>query len=206
VCSSDLRFVQRNRKALESGRLDVLKKLAEVAPKVEGGERLGSFFEYFSDAVSAALEGRPQDINIKSDRLLWLVYALAQQLSSAKVDFRQAIAVLSKPQHKDRISRLSLAFMLNDYAESLNTPTQPPTEYLLLILECAVLSRDAVSAGAASSVLGRLPAPRDPAAFIEVINRARELLVSAGRNPENIDDTLKRYTGRFRRKVADDDL
>jgi hypothetical protein len=201
-----IRFVQRNHKALQAGALDLLTKLAEVGSKVEGGEKLGRYFQYFGEAVSAAIKGQPQDINLKSDRLLWLVYALAQQLSTGKLSYRKAQATLSKSQHKDRISQLSLIFMLQDYAESINTANQTPTEYVLLILECAILSGDAASADAASSVLGGLPAPRDPAALVEVMGRARKLLVETGRSPASIDETVGRYAGRFDKKVADDDL
>jgi hypothetical protein len=97
------------------------------------------------------------------------VYALAQQLSKGKISYREAAAILSKPEHRDRISQLSLVFMLQDYAESIDTRNQPSTEYVLLILECAILSDDAASADAASLLLASLPAPYDPATVIAVL-------------------------------------
>jgi hypothetical protein len=201
-----LRFVQRNRKPLKSGALDLLKKLAEAGTHVEGGEGLSRFLEYLSTAVSAALEGRPQDIDIKSDRLLWLLYALGQQLSVGSIDYARAIAILQKPQHRDRISRLSLIFMLKDFAESLDTPSQAPVEYVLLILECALISRDVSSVAATSAILSKLPAPRDPASFVDVMARAREILASSGRKTSEIDECLERYKGRFRGEIVDDDF
>ena len=201
-----IRFVDRNRRPLKSGKLELLQKLAEAGSHVEGGEKLSRFFEYFSKAVSSALEGRPQDIDLKSDRLLWLLYALGHQLSAGKIDYGRAMAILYKPQHRNRISPLSLWFMLKDFADTIDTASQTPVEYVLLILECAIASHNAPAADATSAVLGRMPAPRDPASFINVMERARELLVAAGRNTTEIDDSLKRYAGRFRREVPDDDF
>ena len=201
-----LRFVARNRGPLKSGALDLLRMISEAGTHVEGGEGLSRFIEYFSTAVTAALEGRPQAINIKSDRLLWLLYALGHQLSSGKIDYRGAVVILNKPEHRGRISQLSLIFMLKDFGESLDTPSQAPVEYVLLILECALISGDVASAVATSAILGRLPAPRDPASFIDVMERARKLLASAGRNTGEVDESLNRYKGRFRRTVGEDEF
>src|SRR5262249_5697121 len=126
-----IRFVDRNRTALKGGALELVEKLAEVGAKVDGGEALGRFFEYVLKQLRAALAGRPQDIDVKSDRLLWLVYALASQVSGGKLPYADALHILSKPEHRQRISSLSLLFMLKDFGESLGKTSEVSTEYVL---------------------------------------------------------------------------
>lgn len=201
-----LRFVDRNRAPLRSGALDLLQKLSEAGTHVEGGEGISQFFDYFATAVSAAIEGRPQDIDIKSDRLLWLLYALGHQLAQGAIGYSPAVSIIRNPQNTNRISPLSLIFMLKDYAESLDTPNQPPIEYLLLILECALISRNVAAVKVTIAILSKSPAPRDSGSFLDLLVRTQEFAKSEKFETAEIEEGLERYRSRFRGKVADDDF
>lgn len=202
-----IRFVDRNRAALEGGALELLEKLAEVGAKVEDGEELANFFNYVLTQLRAALAGRPQDIDVKSDRLLWLVYALASQVSGGKLPYADALQILSKPEHRQRISSLSLLFMLKDFGESLGETSQVSTEYVLLIIDCALISGDVPAASAGAAIASKLPAPRDSRTLVDVFTRARAFLATKADDvlPE-IDRALARYRARFGAEIRDDDF
>jgi hypothetical protein len=201
-----IRFVERNRRALGAGGLDLLRLLIEAGKKVEGGEGLAKFFEYFSEQVAAALAGRPQDIDVKSDRLLWLLYALAQRISSGSFQYEAAIKILAKPEHSDRISPLSLKFLLYDYADSVGRSSEVSTEYVMLIDECALMTQNVPAAAAATALLAKLPPPTDVPPFVDLMQRAKAFLTANGRDVEDTDAALARLRSRFEESVADDDF
>ncbi len=201
-----IRFVDRNHAPLKSGALDLLQKFSEAGTHVEGGEGLSQFLDYFATAVSAALEGHPENIDVKSDRFLWLLYALGHQLAHGAIDYSRAVSIIRNPQNTNRISPLSLVFMLKDYAESLDTPNQPPVEYLLLILECALISRNVAAANVTIGILSKSPAPRDSASFIELMVRTQEFAKSSKIDTAEIDECLELYRSRFRGEIAEDDF
>lgn len=201
-----LRFVDRNQGALKAGELKIVRLFAQVGEKVEGGAKLASFFEYFTEQIDAALAGRPQDINVKSDRLLWLLYALAQKLSEKSLRYETALEIISKPAHRDRISPLSLEFMIYDFAEFLGTANETPTEYVMLIDECALLSQNVPAVEAATGLLGKINPPTDIKPFLNLMLRARTFLAANGKSIKDVDATITKFQARFGELVEDNDL
>jgi hypothetical protein len=148
-----IRFVRRNKVHMHEFMTRTLPDFREAGVHTEGGESLVKFSDYFGTQVRHAVEGHPERIDIKSDRLLWLIYALASQLDDGKISYDEALGYLRKPEHFDRISNLSLVFMLHDYAESLGQATQPSLCYLMLIGEAARLKDIVDAASAAFSIV-----------------------------------------------------
>jgi hypothetical protein len=200
-----VRFVRRNEAALKRGGLDMLRALCSASGKVEGGKPLGQFFDYFTEQVDHALAGHPEKIDVKSDRLLWLCYALALKVSDG-FSHREAVRILSKPEHRARISKLSLAFMLRDWAEAMGTREFPDTEYLMLIAECALLSDNPGALSASYAILTRFSPAGDAAAWSDLMRRAAEELDRRGRLDEEGRQFLRKMDARFRQEIPDDDL
>jgi len=201
-----LRFVERNRTALEGGALDLVRMFINIATLTDGGAEMTTFFEYFTTQVQAALANRPQDIDIKSDRLLWLVYAAAQQLSGGRLTYAAARDLLAKPEHRERISPLSLRFMLVDYAESIGGTSEAPTEFVMLVNECALMSENVKAVVASVALLGKISTPADVQALIDLLQRSRTFLLAHQEPVEEADAAIARYQGRFAKSVSDDDF
>jgi hypothetical protein len=113
-----IRFTERNRASLPFIMDDFLPKLAEAARSSEDGENLARAIEYFLPQVRHAYAGEYDKIDVKSDRLLWLVYVLGQHLAGGKIGYDDAVARLRKPVNRQRISPLSLNFMLVDFSSN----------------------------------------------------------------------------------------
>lgn len=201
-----VRFVERNRTYLDAGVLDPVEALIEAAREVEGSETIVAFWSYFMEQVAHARAGALNRIDIKSDRLFWLVYAAAAQLSDDAITYRDAVALFTKPENRDRISPRTLQFMLFDYVEGIGTPHQPPIEYLLLVVECALLSDQHDAARAALSILAGLPFPRRASISADPFKRAGASLEASGAMTDDDRAVMHRLMARFQGEVTDDDL
>jgi hypothetical protein len=200
-----LRFVERNEHVLRDGGAELLRLLSDVFAQVDGGDDVGWFFQYFLEQVNAAIEGRPEDINVKSDRLLWLVYALSLKVSSGDLTYDDARATLLKEEHRARISPLSLQFMLQDYAETIGGTNESPIEYVMLVVECGILSANESAVAAGAGILSQMTdLPKDIEALLDMLVRARAFLAQRNRDTANIDDFIGRIRSRFDEMTDDE--
>lgn len=148
-------FVNRNKAHMRELMEQLLPHFREAAANIDGGDGIVTFIDYFGTQARHAYAGRPELIDIKSDRLLWLIYALALQLRNGQISYTDALDCLRKPAHFDRISNLSLVFMLRDYAESLGESSQPDLDYPMLVGEAARLKNLPGAASAAFAIVVR---------------------------------------------------
>ena len=114
--------------------------------------------------------------------------------------------MLAKPEHSDRISPLSLKFLLYDYADSVGRSSEVSTEYVMLIDECALMTQNVPAAAAATALLAKLPPPTDVPPFVDLMQRAKTFLKANGRDVEDTAAALARLRSRFEESVADDDF
>ncbi|MFP5245518.1 MAG: hypothetical protein ACLGH0_02400 [Thermoanaerobaculia bacterium] len=205
-----LRFVDRNRKFL-SGKdgekvLRHIREAAEEAEKEEGdGASVGKFLDYLYEHLRHAIDGHPERIDVKSDRLLWLVYSCALSADSDKISYKKAVEILRKPEHRQRISTLTLMFMLHDYAGTIGEASQPSPLYLMLIAECGMIGDIPPAVTTAIQFLAMMPAPADAAQLRDLVTRAKRWLAERNMQRDEIDAFDQRLRARFDR-VSDDDL
>lgn len=201
-----IRFVERNRKPLKTRAFHLLTAMESAGAGVAGGEDLADFLHYFNENVSHILDGHPELVNVKSDRLLWLLWSLANCLENSKITYQKALSILAKPEHRERISLLSLLFMYQDYAETIGAENQPSTEYPMLLLECALLSRDTAMAKVGASILARSPAPKDGQAWLDLAQRTYRFLNENGQADADAVQFLRNAERRGGRRISEDDF
>lgn len=207
-----IEFVNKNKTALDKGRLAAIKHLFEAAmktPTVENEKDVELMFKYFQDIIDyieLAYHGKADELNIKSDRLLWLLYAMALQLSSEKLEYFRALEILTQPQNTQRISPLSLMFMLYDYADTIGKSNQGPVEYILLIAESALLTNDADSLSGAMAILPKLDLPGKVEPLKTLLTHSISFLASKAKPTEEAEAYLHKIQSRFDDKIPDNDL
>jgi|GEM_PF-5850103 len=202
-----IEFTQKNKLILKE-RLIPLEEMIKVMKTMNdpGAADMIFFFSYFFEQVNYCLAGKEHLVNIKSDRLLWLLYALASQLASRKISYKKALDILSKPIHRNRISLLSIQFMLKDFAESIGTPNTPHTEYLMLVTECGLKINDANAVSAVTAILPKLQLPVQREALQDLLQRSIVFLKTKNKPIIEAESFLSNLHKRFDNKISDDDL
>ncbi|HZO47599.1 MAG TPA: hypothetical protein VFB68_17005 [Xanthobacteraceae bacterium] len=201
-----IRFVARNGAHIREFTGKTLPAFREAGIATQGGEGLVAFIDYFGTQVRHAAEGHPERIDIKSDRLLWLIYALALQLDAGKLSYDEALGYLCKPEHSERISSLSLVFMLHDYAESIGGATKPSLCYLMLIGEAARLKDFSDAASAAFAVVLRSRDASSGQHLIRYLENQVPYLSKRGKVTAEDSSELARIRSRFNTSVKPEDF
>jgi hypothetical protein len=201
-----IRFVERNRKALNSGAYKLLTAMAAAGARIQGGENLKFYLEYFNENVGHLLNGHPELVNVKSDRLLWLLWALANSLENSKISYQKALSILAKPDNKERISPLSLGFMYQDYGETIGAENQPSTEYPMLILECALLSKNVAMVKVGALILAGSPAATDTQSWLDLAQRTHRFLSERGQTDTETAKFLRNAEKLSGRRIGEDDF
>jgi hypothetical protein len=205
-----IRFTKRNERALRADALKPLIDAISTSKQVE--EKLGKardlfvIFEYFVTQVQHVLEGNPNKVDVKSDRLLWLIYALSLSVSAGFISYDKGLRILNKKEHKERISPLSVTFFIKDFIESIETPQQPGTEYLMFIIECALISNNITYATVGLLLLDRLDPPKEIGPWLDLISRLNTYLEKNGQVPSEGKKFIRRAFSRYRQKVHEDDF
>ncbi len=169
-----IRFVDMNRAALKSGRLAMMDKFLSAAKATD--ENYGHCFQYFIDNVRLAFAGRTSEMDMRSDKLFWLVFALSHQLTSNKISYEQVRAKLSRPEVVRRISRHQLFYMVHDYVESLETPQEPPQTVLIVTGECALLGDEPKIVQVVAELLAKHLNQKYQVMLISFLTRAADYL------------------------------
>jgi hypothetical protein len=201
-----IRFTERNRESLPFFINDLLPKMVEFMKHEAGGENMAVLVEYFLEHVNHAYRKEYDKINVRSDRLFWLVYVLASQLHSRRISYDEALAYLRKPEHKERISPLSLQFMLHDYVESMEQPNQPPIEMLLLIGEAALLIDDTRAVHADFGVVLRVGSSDNPDHLLRFINSMEPYLAKAKLLEDEDLHHVARVKARYETRIDPNDF
>jgi hypothetical protein len=201
-----IRFVERNRKALNSGAYKLLKAMEAAGAGVAGGENLKLYLHYFNENIGHLLNGHPESVDVKSDRLLWLLWALANFLENSKITYQKALSILAKREYKERISPLSLQFMYKDYGDTIGSENQMGSEFPMLILECALLSQNISMVRVGALILSQLPAPSDSKAWLDLAQRTHRFLSERGQADQQTIKFLRNAEKRSGHRIGEDDF
>lgn len=196
-----IRFTEKNRDSLPFFINDLLPKMVGMMKDTADGQEMAFSVEYFLEQVNYAYRKEYDKINVRSDRLFWLMYVLASQLQSRRIKYDEALTYLRKPEHKQRISPFSLQFMLVDYAEAMDQPNQPSIEMLLLIGEAARLINDVRSAHAGFSLVVRIGTGDNPDHLLRFIDELQPYLAKANVLDKEDLHHVARVNARFETKV-----
>lgn len=143
-------------------------------------------------------------MDMRSEKLFWLVYALAQQIPAGYITYDKARAKLARPEVVNLISQHQLIYMIQDYAEGLETTHEPPKTMLLMIGECALLAQLNKVLAVVCSLIVRDP-PKQRTETLDFLRRSVAHLVSRAQNVSEIKAGLERLSVRAAR-VPDADL
>jgi hypothetical protein len=165
-----IRFVERNRNGRLSQFVELLQAASQAGKTVD--ESTGAYFSYVRENIEFAVNGELDRMDMRSDRLFWLVYALAHQLDSSSIAWSQARELLSRPTTAQRISQHQLIYMIHDWAEALDSPQQAPTTLIMLVCECAMISGTVAPLRAAAAIVAKYPVLRHRAATVDLLTRA----------------------------------
>jgi len=200
-------FVERNRAALRrEGWLDFL---IDKLPAVQSDDKGAALIDAIRDTavqMRHALLGRPQDIEVISNRLLYLCIALDMKLGHDGFTHEKAVAYLRRPENRELMSAKAVMFMFADYYRHMDEIDEPRTGYVMLITECALLAGVDDALTMATILLRGLPPPVDTAAWLDLRHRLAERLRSSGAWTVDDESSLARAVARFTDEVPDDDL
>jgi hypothetical protein len=183
-----IRFVERNRTKLLSQVVALLRAASEAAEETDksGTESTRAYFSYVLENIELAANGKHDRMDMRSDRLFWLVYALAHQLDSGSIDWDQARELLRRPATAQRISEHQLIYMIHDWAEALDSPQQAPTTLLMLVCECAMIGGSSAALRGAATIVAKHLVLRHRAATIDLLTRAGAWLSARGDDAADI--------------------
>lgn len=198
-----LRFVERNRSVLDSSKLQILGDFAQAAAATD--RKFGEYFKYFDENLKLAVVGRAAQMDMRSDKLFWLIFVLAHQVDSGYIAYDAALRKLSRPDVKARISEHQLVYMVHDYAQGLGTVHEPPREMLLLIGECGLLGQFPRVVQIVAMLLAKHPVERRRTECIGFLTRSTEYLRANGKEADEIRDAVSNMRSQDR-VVPDDDF
>lgn len=196
-------FVNRNRTYLEDGVL--FEVVRTVADKAQDDE-LTSWIVDLVEQMRLVLDGRPEQVDVMSSRLLWLCLALDNLLHTGRLTFDDARLVLAKPEHAARMSSSAVGYLFADYLHHMDDLDSPRVPYIMVITECAVLAGLTSLQVVGAILLGSLPPPEDPTPWIEQRRGLRTSLRAANRWSDEMEQSLTRALSRFTEHIDDDDF
>lgn len=202
-----IRFVEHNRQALESGMLEPLDQLMEILKQQKEGEGISIMYNYFKDNTTKALHGQYEEMNMLSDKLLWLIYALSIKVLNKSITYQEALEKLNKEENKNRISNSAILYMTKDLTEQIGAYNEVNKEMGMLILESALIIKDPIAAKTASIlVTSDDNLPVNIVSLLDLLNRCRSFLETHNQDTEKIVKYQTKLITRFKTEIDDDDL
>ncbi|MEU9919646.1 hypothetical protein [Streptomyces sp. NPDC051001] len=200
-------FVEHNRVTLQRERW--LEFLIDKLPAGRSNDKDAPLLDATRDAavqMRHALRGRPQDIDVISNRLLYLCIALDMKLGHDGFTYQTAVGHLFRPQTQALMSDAAVMYLFADYYRNMDEIDEPRTGYVMLLTECALLADTNSALVMAKILLRGLPPPGDTASWLDVRHRLAARLRSSGSWTAEDESWLARAVGRFADEVPDDDL
>jgi hypothetical protein len=205
-------FVERNRTALEQSQwiASLISTLGEVTGHVEKGTDHHVVMRDLVDTLinlQRALEGHPGEIDVISNRLLYLCMALGMKMESGDLTYNEAVHQwLDREFIKKLMSRTALMYMLADHLKHAARLDDSRTGHVMFVAECALLVDETVSLRAAANLLAGLPPPADGACWLDLQRRIGERLRNHRLWSADDEQSYARAVSRFAEEVPDDDL
>jgi len=203
-------FVEENRAILE--REGWIRFLLDKLPEVDADDEAdgAAMMRTMRDAATQmqlALDHRPDDIQVISNRLLYLCIALAMKLGRGDLTHEAAVSgYLARPTTRALMSKKAVLFMLSDYLRNMDDIDEPDSSYVMLVAECALFTDDVSSIAVAATLLRDLPPPVGAAPWLDLRQRLAARLRSCGLWNADHEASLAKAINRFADVVADDDL
>lgn len=200
-----IRFVERNRAHQLAEAVDFLRIATDAAGKIDD-ERTAAYFAYVRENLEFAVSGEHARMDMRSDRLFWLIYALSTQFESGAIQWKAAVALLQRPETAQRISEHQLVYMVKDWADAIGSPQQMSVILPMLVAECALIGGFDAPLRIAARIVGRYPMTQHRAETVDLLERAAVHLNAS--SPEEAAElaaaasSLKTKSGR----VGDDDF
>ena len=207
-----LRFVKRNERVLRTDAWEFLFTiLIDAAKKVEveegeGSKKISIFLKYFITQVQQALDGKPEKMDVISDRLLWLLAALSMSVSNGSVSYADGLKILNKKEHKDRISHSSIDYLFKDFMKTVGSPQQPSTEYVMFVAECALITEDILGASFGLALLSYIDPPDQTDPWLDLISRLSTFLEKNDKLFAQGKEFMQRIFSRYHQEVSEDDF
>jgi hypothetical protein len=198
-----IRFVERNRSHFNETFMQLLTDATEAAAQTD--ESTGVYFGYVSENIRLALARDFDRMDMRSDRLFWLVFALDQLLESEKIDLTAARSHLARPDTAQRISQHQLLYMIHDFAQALDSPQEPAMSMMLLIGECALIGGHAAPLKVACKILSHRTERLRREEVVDLLTRAIAWLRNQGEDTDDLAEQLQRQQDRTRR-IPDEDF
>lgn len=203
-------FVEGNRAVLE--REGWIGFLLDNLPEVDEDDEADgvAMIRTMRDAAAQmqlALAHRPQDIQVVSNRLLYLCIALAMKIRHGDLTHEAAVrGYLARPSTRALMSEKAVLFLLSDYLRNMDDIDEPDSSYVMLVAECALFTDDISSIAVAATLLRHLPPPAGATSWLNLRQRLATRLRSCGRWNADDEASLAKAINRFAEVVTDDDL
>lgn len=198
-----IRFVQRNEGPLRARVAEMLPGMADAAKSTD--ENFGAMFEYFNQNVELALAGRYEEMDMRSDRLFWLIYALASQLDDEFISFGEARSRLARPQTAQRISEHQLLYMVADFGKALGSPHEASWTMIMLVAECAIIAGMPGTLRVTAELLAEDPSATHYSHLLDLLERSALFLESRHEDTSALRAALFRLKQR-NTTVSEDDF
>jgi hypothetical protein len=197
-------FVESNRQVLE--RTEFLDLLAEATKRAAQNDDDGSWYRDAIDQMKRVLDGHPEQVDLVSSRLLWLCVALDSHVDAGHLDHAAAVQWLLRPRNRERITPRAVLYLLRDYIDNADELDEPRPEYVLLMVECALLADDKTCMVVAAILLRNVPPAADSSALLTTWHQLKQRLVAAGSWAAEDQAALDRVAARFDTEILDDDF
>lgn len=198
-----IRFVERNRPNLDENFMQYLALATEAATRAD--KSTGLYFGYVRENIRFALARDFERMDMRSDRLLWLVYALTQLLLANKIDIVAARSCLARPDTVHRISQHQLMYMIEDFVNLIDSPQQPSMLMMVLIGECALLGKNVGPLDIACKIVLQAADPHHREETVDLVTRAVEWLRGRGDDTSALSEQLEHLKS-LTRQIPDDDF
>jgi hypothetical protein len=189
-------FVEKNG-AYANQLVTMLEELASAGEKIEDGEKLSRYFSYLAEHIGYACRRQYDKIDVRSDKLFWLIYVLSSQLGSGMLAYDEVLTVLSRPHNRARISSHQLIYMLKDFAEAYGEPNQPSPDMLAIIAIAARPADKPTEASAALSICLKVGGLKNGPESLRILEDVYRYLVSAGAAKREDRARLDQLAGRY---------
>jgi hypothetical protein len=200
-----IQFVEANRSVLE--RTHWIADLISSLQDADMQDAMVRSLLHTLTPMQYVLDGRPQDIDVISNRLLYLCVALEMKINARHLSHKEAVdGWLDRESTKKLMSRTALTFMLKDYLENMDELEESRTGYVMLMAECAMLVNQSAALQMAAILLRSLPPPADPVCWLDLRQRIGRRLRNEGHWDKADEESLMRAVSRFADPVPDDDL
>lgn len=198
-----IRFVERNEGPLRTRVAKMLPAMADAAKSTD--EDFGTIFEYFHKNVELALEGRFEEMDMRSDRLFWLIYVLSGQLDNGMISQAEACSLLARPETAGRISAHQLFYMVSDFGKALGSPQEASWTIIMLIAECALIAGLPGPLRVAAKLFERQPPETHYSHMLDLLGRSSAFLEARREDTSAIRATMSKLKQR-NTTVSEDDF